>query len=393
MRDPLYSLPADLVLLVMKSSLDLPSLGSLIQASAVAAATFEQYYDKITEAVIISTLSTPLQRLVRTIITLRSDASVVKGQPESPAALDDFLNSYVYGDAGSRPLSKISAHLSVLVSFLRLASDIERLTQSFFETHLNRVNGITPSHLLNPSFHFSYQPLDDHPEGRPYRPAKCGPPSWVEHHRVYRALWRIQLYYDLAPSIESEEGPHRVWGRLTPWELDEIQCVYDHLQELQPPENDPSDSQPSLSLPNIKPPNTTQLWVAQPPPEDHDTAVAWRQDLEAADHVSPGYNFFHGPCVRMPSSPLEKSSFRAFRRLGFGIWDLQKMAGLEMLNLPKKMNAPANGQWYVMGVDRRLSLDDLFFTWMSVQGGELDDRSEAKTAVFVGPSTVEAAAG
>lgn len=392
MRDPFYNLPVPLVVLILKSSLDLRSLGYLIQASPAAAATFEQDCDKITEAVITSTLPTQLQQLVRTIITVRTDDSIVKTRSDSLAALDEFINSYVFGDAGSRPLSKTSAHLSVLRSVLDLASDIEHHAQSFFETHVNRVNEVHPSHLVKPSFRFSYEPFEDHPEGRPYQPAKCGPPSWVENHRVCRALWRIQLYNDLAPFIGSEDGPRRVWGRLTPWELDEMQCVYDHLQEIHPSDKYTSDSQPSPRLPAIAPTNSTQDWAAQAPPKDTDTAFAWGQDPESANHPSPGYNFFHAGCLHMPSSPLKESSFRPFRRLGFGIWDLQKMAGLEMLNPPKKFNSPANGQWYVMGVDKRLSQDDLFFTWRSVENNE-PDNVNAETPFLVGSPSVQATTG
>lgn len=97
--------------------------------------------------------------------------------------------------------------------------------------------------------------------------------------------------------------------------------MHDYLQEIQPSDNYPSDSQPSPWLPTIQPTHPTQCWVAQAPPENNDTAFAWGQDPEAADHPSPGYNFFHTACLHMPSSPLKHSSFRPFRLLGFGIWD------------------------------------------------------------------------
>lgn len=68
------------------------------------------------------------------------------------------------------------------------------------------------------------------------------------------------------------------------------------------------------------------------------------------------------------------------------------MAGLEMLNLPKKMNPPTNGKWFAMGVDKRLSQDDLFFTWKSVESAELDTLS-AETAFFVEPPAGQAITG
>ena len=61
------------------------------------------------EAVITSTLSTPLQRLVQTTFPVRTDDCIVKAQTESPKALDDFLNSYVFADTPIHPLSTTSA--------------------------------------------------------------------------------------------------------------------------------------------------------------------------------------------------------------------------------------------------------------------------------------------
>ena len=78
------------------------------------------------EAVITSTLSTPLQRLVQTTLPVRTDDCIVKAQTEAPKALDDFLNSYVFADTPIHPFSTTSAPLSVVRSFLDLAADIER---------------------------------------------------------------------------------------------------------------------------------------------------------------------------------------------------------------------------------------------------------------------------
>ena len=141
---------------------------------------------------------------------------------------------------------------------LDLSSDIERLTQFFLVKHLNRVDGINLSHLLNPDFRHSFSPFQDHPESYAYQPAECGALSWTEIYRVYRALWRIQLYYDLSllsPFIirclsnwddlspfsigcfSDGDGLRHLWSRLRrarlpAWEMDEMKCVLDYLREI-----------------------------------------------------------------------------------------------------------------------------------------------------------------
>ncbi|KAA6414650.1 MAG: hypothetical protein FRX48_01400 [Lasallia pustulata] len=382
MSDPFSKLPPELILQIMHSLLNLTSLNHLIHASSAAATIFNHFYAEITEAVIASSLSLPMQRLVRTIITVRTDSSI--GKPlTSPEALGEFLDSYI-SDKALTCLSTTNTSLSVVRTVLDLSSDIVCLTQSFFEKHLNRVNAINPSHLLNPDFRHSFSPFQDHPEGYTYQPAKCGAPSWTEMYRVYRALWRIQLYYDLSPFIircfsdgndlspssigcfSDGDGLHHLWdrllgSRLLAWEVDEIDCVLDHLREIRLSNNYSCESQHSqLRLPIIKRTTTTPFWLAQEPSGNNDITFSWGKDPDFVNYPSVGYIFFHIICLYNPSSTLKESSFQPFRRLGFGIWDSRKMTGLEMLSLP------ANGTGEV---DNGMSLEDLFYTWKSVESG------------------------
>lgn len=372
MTDPFYRLPIDILLLLMNHFLDLSSLSFLIQASPAAADTFAQCSNQIIRAAIRSGLFPPLPQLIRAIIAVRSGDSVVKLQQERPEVLDEFLDFYVYGDAGSRPLPRISASFTVLRSILDLASDIECLAQSFLDTHLNRVNNIRPSTPADSRFGHCSDPWSYYPEGHEYQPAKCGPPSWVEKHRVLRALWRLQLYYDLVPFLGSDNGLSRVWIRLRDYEIDEMDAVLIYIHEIQSTsslsweEHHSSHAKVKPRLPKIKPTGVIQFWKPEAPSADDKVASARQQVVAAADFPSPGYNFFQRPCLHMPWSPLKQSSFRPFQRLGFGIWDLQKMGELGMLHPPRELN-PETGKLHTPIFNKRPSVNELIFRWRSVR--------------------------
>lgn len=187
MADPFTILPAPLLLMILKLIADLPTLRHLIQASAVAAGTFRECCIEIVEAVIRSSLHPQVQQLVRAMARIQSDFPNIANHSSSPEEFDNCLAFYLSGDASANSLTGKSTTFPAVRSLLDIACQVHNLTKSFFEAYLKRVNTIIPSHLLDPRFRFSKSPLVDHPKGRRYQPAECGPPSWIEVHRVYRA--------------------------------------------------------------------------------------------------------------------------------------------------------------------------------------------------------------
>ncbi|KAF6228750.1 hypothetical protein HO173_011597 [Letharia columbiana] len=157
---------------------------------------------EIIEAV-LSNYVPQLQQLLRTIVTTRSDHSTIGGELDSLEALDNLLATYALDkNAGANPISNATYHYQRPEALPRLLREASRRP--------------------------------------PLRPLKCGHPSWIEEQRVYRALWRLQFYFDLVtitrPSLAipnqvwdllKNEGPHRVWGGFKClWELDEMdQCL------------------------------------------------------------------------------------------------------------------------------------------------------------------------
>ncbi len=71
-------------------------------------------------------------------------------------------------------------------------------------------------------------------------------------------------------------------------------------------------------------------------------------------------------------SPLKESSSKHFRRLGFGIWDLKRMASLELLNAPKEFRPPREGEVKPgpTEVGSHFCLGNICFTWHSAEGNQ-----------------------
>ena len=58
---------------------------------------------------------------------------------------------------------------------------------------LHKCHTMNVSHMANPDTEYS----SPNPHMQRYQPQDSGPPTWAEEQRVYRALWRLQLFFDL----------------------------------------------------------------------------------------------------------------------------------------------------------------------------------------------------
>lgn len=382
--DPFNLLPPPLMLAILKIIPDLSSLRHFIKASPVAAGTFDELYDEILGAVLATSQHAQVQREIRRVIAVRSDYFISVRGRKSARELEDALNAC---ECPNPPIIKSSARSEAAHSVLEAAYQIQCFTESFFETYLDRVKALRPSHLLDPQFRYSNsnKACLEHPEGRRYEPALLDAPSWIEIQRISRAFWRTQLSCDLVEyrlflrekgspkDVQRQltsENPRQVWAELeplelAPWELDEINCVYDYLDEIGA-SNAPTSLNPqeTVNLPSIK--HSATPWMHQAVPLDTEADHLWSQCTAALGCPSIGYCFFHRYARKIPNSPLQGTSFAPFRRLGFGIWDLKKLSALGVMNIPSELDPPIDPLGYVAGVDKHLSSPNILFTWVSV---------------------------
>ena len=391
MPDPFSTLPSPLPLIVLESIKDLSTLHHLLQASPDASFIFRKYYCAITEA-ILSTFVPKLQELLRTIVAIRSGlcTSDVFNSPEAlgnflePRILKSSSDSKPFFSASAIPLRNTSASLAAVRSLAKSANHVHSLSRSFFEVHLERINNIKPSYLLDRSYHYSRKSKLHPPEGRRYEPVKCGDPSWIEEQRVYRALWRLVLYFDLVSIAKPSqggtnevwellrgEGPHSVWSRLPKWELEEMDCVYDFLRKYSGVQISPPGQSSHLSqLPATE---IRSFSAPQPTPIQNDTLHKWRQRIVDLNKRNDAAHYYDSLRV-IWHSPLYGSSIKLFRRLGFVIWDLEKLARLGLVHLTSIYQPPWESEIYWVGPFKgNPSGDDMWFRWKSLVGEYSND--------------------
>ena len=292
----------------------------------------------------------------------------------------------------SLPIVSFDLPITNLKQLLELAHRIQLLTTLFLKTHLQRLNTLTPQHLAKPNFVFSSYPFRKYPDGKTFNPCKTGSASWVEEYRVVRALWRLQLFCLLtkpntrATSSISQEAsliecaiPYRqhemkeILSHLTNWEIDEMLGVQDYLESarisLRAPPSTAHESDFSTNDNTFPSPSTQSESSTHVPPVLPNLAISPLNDtvfpsrnnhnLIAIKHSTEAYNFFHQHGLCQPTSPLQRSHWINFRRLGFGIWDHERMYQMELCRPPAAMRDQYGG--------KDMSIDDVAFTWKSVE--------------------------
>lgn len=367
--DPFYSIPSPVLLTIVKLSPDLLSLWSLVQASPVVSSLFDECASEITEAVLSSSLPSHTQTLIRAIILVHSNSC-------SSSNWHDFLNKYIHSPQSTNTISK-STLSHVLRGILALASQLHHVAHSCLQDLNDRCLALEPYHLLDPAFQYRPNLPIRHPLGQRYQPQDIGSPSWVEEQRVCLALWRLQLLLCLREATLSVLGwpeedlerfqsmePDQLWESLPSWELETVKCVHEYLCESQEQVTmDLSTTKTSQGSVRLLSRCLTQKirydWPTASPRDD-EAGWLWGQSTRQLNGPSRGYLFLTGPLRYSPQSPLKGASFGVFRRFGFSIWDLKRLAALGFMEELRGCEA------FGVVERQRFSRDNLFFTWQSI---------------------------
>ena len=162
------------------------------------------------------------------------------------------------------------------------------------------------------------------------------------------------------------------WKALPAWELDEIECVYQYLHDI-----DKGSSEVLNALDSTHWHNQLQQLPAAPAKTMEGWSVSgWEvkspqnlmsESKNIALRPSPGFGFFRTLESLGARSPLQDVDFRGFRRIGFGIWSMKRLCGMRVCNWPPKVLPPQNGLCYQLGVDEWMSIDNILYTWRSIQ--------------------------
>ena len=333
----LFQKPPFYVLLdITKSVVDLPSLFHLVQASPTVSSLFHDCAPEIFHAVIQNSVPPTIQGLLYSIAHIRSGKTASHG-------LVDFMSkigSY-HADEGSRTPSP-----AVFREILMLACKIQHLGYQCIHEMLHKCHTMNVSHMANPDTEYS----SPNPRMQRYQPQDSGPPTWAEEQRVYRALWRLQLFFDLqqaaahdlqqcTSAVPSLNWPRRDLQRLlnlTPeqfWDpmehtlLEELrtvkQCIGNMYQDwsmLQLPKYRGKICYNWPILPPFVPKQGRKIFVG---PEAH---------LKYLNHPAAGY-FVIKYLSEDYASPVQFVGFAPFRRYGLAIWDRKRTMALELTGI------------------------------------------------------------
>ena len=405
MQDPFQNLPGELRLTIFESIEDFVTLASFLSASPVATFTFEDLPGDVIQAV-TTRLPKELQQIVRAVAIALCDASICSPLVEHEIYInhESFYDPTNEREERIPPVLFSGIPLSALSQFLKLACRIQVFTDAFLHAHIARFNAVKPSHLANPSYMYRSDPLGSSPAGVHYVPVTHESVSWVEEYRVARALWRLQLrsifegdysMKDVVPPALEAQDPEikchdpsisnkvlreeqfvEMWPLLTQWELDQVDCVEEFVT---------TELGISLHNINISVNDTATLKLTQAKLRTYTTSALpagapitplgrfWQQDRLAAKSPQEAYNFFHRYGLRHPRSPLQASKWVHFRRLGFGMWDGERLCKAEFTGLPWgwKEILVENAWW---GME--MSLSNCSFTWKSIESEGVRDGEE-----------------
>lgn len=359
-------LAPELLLHILTHLPDLESLDNLLRASPAASRLFDVYGVEIFEGVLSS--SVPYGHtcaLIRIVALVRSSSL-----PPLACDLISFRNFVRHESTSHRynpPLwtlpSPILSDVSVTVlrGLLATHRKIVCLTISCLKFYLNRFKPLRPSHLVDTKFHFEsdYYGPDGHyvpswqqtPAERPFPVHDIGPPTWVEEQRVLRAFWRVQLFRELKTAINAS---------VVNWPENDVRKLNDMaevgLYDVPLPNLLDEVGEPFLYQQNTLLEHELIWSVVNYTKDDRQTITApaflqtrrdWsnptakgQQDWNTiSDYLLWTHIFFHevtggagGHVVSGLCSPLQHVSFEPFRRLGFVIWDTERMVGYGLLD-------------------------------------------------------------
>lgn len=277
-------------------------------------------------------------------------------------------------DRNQIPTSNAKQHppSNIFRQMLMLSCHIQHLGYQCIHDMLQQCLTLKPSHLVDENSPKDpmgqgcyFHPRPPHPLMQPYQVHDSGPPSWVEVQRVYRALWRLQLFLDVQKAASGDTKlnwppdhvqkilnmvPEIFWGPMEHNLLEELKTVKGCVERLYPNwfktqlpiyRGNICYNWPTLSLDNLVP-QYSRL-----------TPAAY------LNYRSRGFSFIE---ELSRTSVLPYVGFSPFRRHGLVIWDRKRLMALEL------DRAIYNNVQDYSGI--YTSITNLYYTWWSIMTDE-----------------------
>lgn len=216
------NLPTELKVLVLQNAPDIPTLLNLVTMDPSVESELHFSFRTILPSVLANSMPQELRDLVCALLTIREAGKFPNSQAEA------LLNRSLEFEEKDQ-LWRLQMKIGHPVAALKRIIQTQKAVGFFTMTYARCVCQCPPSISC---------------QARPQR----GDPilSAIETHRIQRGLWRFQICCELSnswmPSGEvdlartgSDDRIPRLMTFLkhfNPWELEELNCVYDHLETM-----------------------------------------------------------------------------------------------------------------------------------------------------------------
>ena len=269
---------------------------------------------------------------------------------------------------------------NIFRQMLVLSCHIQQLGYRCIHDMLQQCLTLKPLHLVDengpkdPMGQECYvHPRPPHPLMQPYQVHDAGPPTWMEVQRVYRALWHLQLFFDVhqaaskgtTPDWPPEHvqkilnmTPEISWAPMEHRLLEELKTLKECVKRLYA-------NWPELQLPTYRG-KIRYNWPTLVP----EPLVSHCKCCTTVSHL----NFQGRGCsfIRELSrtSLLPYVGFLPFQHYGFAIWTQRRLMVLEL------GRAVYDAIQDYPGI--RTSITNLYYTWWSIMTDEDFDNWEEK---------------
>lgn len=227
----LCNLPNEILEQVMRFLHGPLTLYSLVAAHPQAQFVFKKWPNKIlVDVVQVGDMPSEIQMLVCATIAVRQHYR--QHHSMSTLSLKACLNYYLlsqHSEVGFHP-ECLTLPMQFLEDYNDICSQIAQAENTFWDYHLSRP--ISGSQIAEEQQQGQMDSLESEHDAQG--------PSPAEDYRVSRALCRLWLYFEIFHTLTSLENSRSLgegltqrgifFGRITDWELEEMECVYFHLQ-------------------------------------------------------------------------------------------------------------------------------------------------------------------
>ncbi|KAK1594179.1 uncharacterized protein LY79DRAFT_578807 [Colletotrichum navitas] len=342
----LENLPTEVLLQILTQITDIHCLWNLLASSPAAGRVFNQYCDDIFWPSVLDGIIPPqTQDVIRCVVSLRSGAFRNTPLDQLAGKIRDREAGIVLGQSSelgySLPTIDTTAKpsLTVMRSILAVATRIHSLSRLCIGHYLATLSAAKAGGRLGTA-----------PEG-----LTDGQLSWVEEQRTIRAFWRVQLVHELNLAARTSKVQSSDEGAGTPGELDveafydsttsnlkvayhEVMTALDFLKESElgkaPGQTTALKRMPSKNHPGMSiSPSTARM---PPDPATRRSSLVLPADgLWIVDSMG-----------RNAHSPIKYAGFGPYRKMGFAIWDRERLARLGLASPPGHGRVTGLGSYF-----------------------------------------------